>query len=227
MSCNFQTITSPLFSPSLTYTSLPWACKTLFLPGSPLHSCTHSSVLFRPSLPLTLSWLLVSLTHYALNFHICGSISTFFRYFPINSPSLPYAKWPKKFYFLSHIPTIPSGIQQLHCTTPLPLQPPILQAWPTLCPHTLQASQLCLPTRCTSLSSPSWSTFFFSALSLHPFFKRVLFLLLSPATHPPYTLGRKAYMSNSYLCHFHQPQPCLPLVTSLIYVYFIDPGLPQ
>lgn len=128
----------------------------LFFLGSPVRSCTHSSVLFPSPLSLRLSWVLVSLTYYTLNFHIHGFISMFFQYFPINSP-LHQTRPPKISLPLTH-----SHRTVRHSAATLRYSTPHFSASPASCspslanpprPHTLQAPQLCLPTCCTSLSS--------------------------------------------------------------------------
>lgn len=86
-----QFITSLLFSASLTYLCLDLLRLSFSLPSSLLWASAHSSVLFAH-----LSSSHSAHSHYTLNIHICGSISTFFQNFPINSSLLSCAKQDSK-----------------------------------------------------------------------------------------------------------------------------------
>lgn len=147
-----------------------------------------------------------------------------FLIFPHKQPLASLRQTRQKKFTSSH--TFPPHLQAFSSYTVLPHTPLLsLSGLPFSKP-----AQLCVLTQ-SKLLSPACPPIahlcphlpdplpFSLAPSLHPFFKRLFFLLhhpeLSPATHPSYSLG-KAYMSKEYLCHFHQPQPHLPPVTSLM-----------
>lgn len=77
----------------------------------------------------------------------------------------------------------------LHNSTNLfpALQPTASQAWPTLpCHHMLQDFQLCLPIRCTSLSSPLWSNVFPLLFLCIPFSTGIASPYAMPWAQPSY-----------------------------------------